>query len=162
VDGLPAQDSTEVLIFYTSHAIYFGVRAYEPHGIVNATLADRDRITGDDFVQILLDTFNDRRRALLFAVNPRGVQSDGTFADGSGTDLNPDFIFDSKGRVTEYGYELEIRIPFKSLRYQSADVQSWGINVLRRVQHSGQEHTWTPAERSAPSFLAQSGTLRRT
>jgi hypothetical protein len=159
VDGLPAQDSTEVLIFYTSHAIYFGVRAYEPHGIVNATLADRDRITGDDFVQILLDTFNDRRRALLFAVNPRGVQSDGTFADGSGTDLSPDFIFDSKGRVTEYGYELEIRIPFKSLRYQSADVQSWGINVLRRVQHSGQEHTWTPAERSAPSFLAQSGTL---
>jgi hypothetical protein len=159
VDRLPAEDSTEVLVLYTEHAIYFGVRAYEPHGTVNATLADRDRIGGDDHVQLMLDTFNDRRRALLFGVNPRGVQSDGTYADGGGTDLNPDFLFESKGRVTDYGYELEIRIPFKSIRYQSADVQSWGINVIRRVQHSGHEQTWTPAERSAPSFLAQSGTL---
>ncbi|CAN5773726.1 DUF5916 domain-containing protein [soil metagenome] len=159
VDRLPAEDSTEVLIWYGDHAIYFGVRAWEPHGAVIATLADRDRIAGDDHIQIMLDTFNDRRRALLFGVNPRGVQSDGTFADGAGTDLSPDFLFDSKGRLTDYGYELEIRIPFKSLRYQSSDVQSWGINVIRRVQHSGHEQTWTPAERGHPSFLAQSGTL---
>jgi hypothetical protein len=159
VDMLPAEDSTEVFVLYTAHAIYFGIRAWESHGAVNATLADRDRIGGDDHVQIMLDTFNDRRRALLFSANPRGVQSDGTYADGSGTDLNPDFLYDSRGRLTDYGYELEIRIPFKSIRYQSSAVQSWGINVIRRVQHSGQEHTWTPAERGATSFLAQSGTL---
>jgi hypothetical protein len=159
VDGRAAEDSTEVLIWYTDRAMYFGVRAFEPHGAVIATLAERDRIHGDDHIQIILDTFNDRRRALLFAVNPLGVQTDGTFADGTGSDLNPDFIFDSKGRLTDYGYELEIRIPFKSLRYQSADVQSWGINILRRVQHSGHEQSWTPAERGRPSFLAQSGTL---
>jgi hypothetical protein len=40
------------------------------------------------------------------------------------------------------------------------DVQSWALNVLRVVQHSGHEQTWTPAERGAPSFLAQSGTLQ--
>jgi hypothetical protein len=159
VDRLPAADSTEVLVWYTDHAIYFGIRAFEPHGAVIATLAERDRISGDDHIQLILDTFNDRRRALLFMTNPLGVQSDGTFADGSGSDLNPDFLFESKGRLTEYGYEIEIRIPFKSIRYQSADVQSWGINVIRRVQHSGHEQTWTPAERGLPSFLSQSGTL---
>src|SRR5262245_59855865 len=77
VDGLPADDSTEVLLWYTDHALYIGVRAFEPHTAVHATLADRDRITADDYVYFLLDTFNDRRRALVFAANPLGVQSDG-------------------------------------------------------------------------------------
>jgi len=159
VDRLPADDSTEVLVIYTDHAIYFGVRAFEPHGTVVATLADRDRIGGNDHVQLLLDTFNDRRRALFFAVNPFGVQSDGTFTDATGGDLSPDFLFESKGRLTDYGYEIELRIPFKSIRYQQMAVQQWGVQVVRRVMHSGHEQTWTPAERGAPSFLTQSGTL---
>src|SRR5919198_6519946 len=64
VDSRPADDSTEVLVFYAPDAIYFGIRAYEVHGnVVRATLADRDNIGADDQIQILLDTFNDRRRA---------------------------------------------------------------------------------------------------
>ena len=159
VDRQPAADSTEVLVMYSEHAMYFGVRAFEPHGNVIAALADRDRITGNDHIQLFLDTFNDRRRALVFSANAFGVQSDGTFTDGSGTDLSPDFQYESKGRLTEHGYDIEIRIPFKSIRYQQTDVQVWGIQVIRRVMHSGHEQTWTPAERGAPSFLTQSGTL---
>src|SRR2546428_10682370 len=83
VDSRPAEDSTEVFAFYGPDAIYFGIRAYEAHGtVVRATLADRDNIGTDDNIQILLDTFNDRRRALLFAVNPFGVQQDGVRSEG--------------------------------------------------------------------------------
>jgi hypothetical protein len=160
VDGTAAVDSTDVMVMYTDHAIYFGIRAFEPHGAVHATMADRDRIGADDHVQLLIDTFNDRRRAYAFTVNPFGVQMDGMFTDQSGTDLNPDFQYESKGRVTESGYEVEVRIPFKSLRFQQTDSQQWGLNVLRGVQHSGHTQTWTPADRGAPSFLSQSGTLR--
>jgi len=159
VDRLPAEDSTEILVTYTDHAIYFGVRAFEPHGPPVASLADRDKLDANDHIQLILDTFDDRRRALLFSINPFGVQSDGTFTDGAGTDLSPDFHFESKGRLTGYGYEVEVRIPFKSIRYQQTDVQQWGVQVLRRVMHSGHEQTWTPVERGAPSFLAQSGTF---
>ncbi|MGH7581123.1 MAG: DUF5916 domain-containing protein [Gemmatimonadales bacterium] len=174
VDGVPAADSTEVLVWYSPSAIHFGIRAYEAHGGVHATLADRDRIGADDHVQILLSTFNDGRQATVFAVNPLGVQSDGALVETGSTsgngfnnavvrrevaDLSPDYIYQSKGRVTEYGYEVEVRIPFKSLRYQSSAEQSWGINVTRQVQHSGYEDSWTPARRSAASFLAQSGRL---
>jgi len=172
VDGLPAADSTEVLVWYSTHALHIGVRAFETHAPVNATLADRDRIFADDHIQLLLDTFNDRRRALLFAVNALGVQADGyqteeqrsgqMFGAGESAariDLSPDFLFDSRGRVTEWGYEVEVRIPFKSLRYPPAEPQTWGINVVRRVQHSGFVQSWTPAERGANSFLAQSGSL---
>ena len=173
-DGVPASDSTDVLVWYSPSAIHFGIRAWESHGAVHATLADRDRIGADDHVQILLSTFNDARQATVFAVNPYGVQSDGALVETGSTsgngfnnavvrresaDLSPDYIYQSKGRVTERGYEVEIRIPFKSLRYQSAPEQSWGIHVTRQVQHSGYEDSWAPARRSAASFLAQSGRL---
>lgn len=174
-DGVPAADSTEVLVWYSPSAIYFGIRAYEQHGQVHATLADRDRIFADDNIQILLSTFNDGRQATVFMVNPLGVQADGSLVEtgqagttsimGGGalsrdpTNLNPDFVFQSKGRITEFGFEVEVRIPFKSIRYQSADQQTWGINVVRQVQHSGYEDSWAPARQSSASFLGQSGKL---
>jgi len=173
-DNLPADDSTTVLVWYSPTAIYFGIRAWQDSASVRATVADRDKITGDDYVQIVLDTFNDRRQALLFAVNPFGVQADGTLQDAAqrtanmmsgaaggayAVDLNPDFVFESKGRPTRDGYEVEVRIPFKTLRYRSAKVQDWGINVIRRVRASGHEHTWTRVLQAEASFLAQGGTL---
>jgi hypothetical protein len=164
VDGRPADDSTAVLVWYSPTAIWFGVRAYESHGPTHASLAGRDRIATDDWVEILLDTFNDHRQALVFAVNPLGIQSDGTLnetAAGSRdtVDLSTDFVYQSKGRVTADGYEVEIRIPFKSLRYEPSDTLQWSLNIVRAVQHSSHLQTWTAARRAAASFLAQSGTL---
>ncbi|MEP7347892.1 MAG: DUF5916 domain-containing protein, partial [Gemmatimonadaceae bacterium] len=176
-DQLASTDSTEVLVWYSSTAIHFGVRAFSPPGSVNAQLSDRDKIQSDDYVQIILTTFNDGRQAFVFGVNALGVQSDGTINEGarpSGsrgdavfaaigaaqTDLSANFAYDSKGRVTDYGYEVEVRIPFKSLRYQATDVQDWGIQLVRQVQHLGHQDTWTPARRDAASFLTQSGTLK--
>ena len=74
-------------------------------------------------------------------------------------DLSPDFVYKSKGRLTAYGYEVEVQVPFKSLRYQSEDVQDWGFNVIRRVQHSGYETTWTEVRQAEASFLAQGGAM---
>ena len=182
VDGRPADEPTEVLVWYSPDAIYFGIKAREIHGnVVRATHANRDNIDSEDQVQILLDTDNSRQIAFLFGVNPYGVQQDGTrsstFAGGAGgpsatgggfrninplegsVDLNPDYVFESKGRLVEGGYEVEVRIPFKSLRYQDAKLQSWGIHILRRVQHSGFQDTWAPAVRANANFLAQSGSL---
>lgn len=173
VDGRPAEDSTEVLVWYSGSDIYFGIRAFEPHGAVHGTLADRDHIDSDDWVEILLDTYNQKQQALVFGVNPLGVQSDGTLSEtgiasvsghAAGTarttvDLSADFIYQSKGSITADGYVVEVRIPFKSLPYQSRDVQTWGINIIRQVQHSGYQNTWTPARLAAASFLAQAGTL---
>src|SRR6266540_3209608 len=112
-DGVPAADSTQVLVWYSSNAIYFGIRAYERHGRPTATLADRDQIFGDDNVQFLLGTFHDGKKALMFAVNPLGVQGDGALIEGANItasgfigsavvgreqpDLSPDYVFQSRG-----------------------------------------------------------------
>ncbi len=182
VDGRPAEEPTEVRVWYGPDAIYFGVKASEIHGdVVRATHANRDDIASEDHVQVLLDTENGRQLAFLFGVNALGVQQDGTrssqFGGGAGgasatgggfrninpldgtVDLNPDYFFESRGRLVPGGYEIEVRIPFKSLRYQDGDVQNWGIHILRRVQHSGFQDTWAPAVRATANFLAQSGTL---
>lgn len=175
LDNRPAADSTEVLIWYTSTDLYFGVRAFEEHGPVHATLAARDHTDSDDNVQLLLDPFNDRRRAFVFGVNPLGIQTDGMRTDATSTptprgatfggsppaniDLNPDFQFESKGRLVPGGYEVEIRVPIKSVRFQGTDAQTWSFQVLRFVQHSGYQQTWTPARRGSAAFLSQSGTL---
>lgn len=173
-DNRAADDSTTVLVWYSPTAIYFGIRAYQDSAGVRATLADRDKIGGDDYVDILLDTFNDRRQALVFGVNPLGVQADGTLRDAArptitftssvvtgayALDLSPDFVYESKGRLTTWGYEVEVRIPFKTLRYQAKDPQDWGVNVIRVVQATGHQHTWTRVLQTEASFLAQGGTL---
>lgn len=169
-DQRPAPDSTEVLVWYSREAIYFGIRAYEPHGPVRATLADRDNISSDDYVEIDLDTYHERNRAFVFEVNPLGIQADGTKNEGGGftpgsnvspgqADLSADYIWQSRGEVQPWGYEVEIRIPFSSLRYPNVAVENWGIQVMRYVQHNGYQETWTAARRGAASFVAQEGDL---
>jgi hypothetical protein len=174
VDGTPSDEATEVLVFYSGTAIHFSVRAHAAPGTVRATLANRDRLDTEDQVRIFLSTFNDGRQALYFAVNPLGVQADGVLVEGTAAsgggfeglrtgredpDLSPDFVFDSKGRLTADGYEVEVRIPFKTLRFPKAERQAWGLHVTRMQQWNAHEDSWAPARRAAASFLSQGGTL---
>src|SRR4029078_577707 len=137
-DGRPAATQTEILVWYSPTAIHFGVRAHAPAGSVRATLGDRDRVEQEDWGQFFLSTFKHSRQASMFGVNPLGVQMDGALVEGTNgsgagfggvsggraaTGLSPDFVFDSKGHLTDFGYEVEVRIPFKSLRYQSTPSQ---------------------------------------
>lgn len=168
VDRQRAAERTEVLVWYSPQALHFGVIAWdsEPHTI-RATTADRDSLDREDSVRIYLDTFHDRRRAFVFGVNPLGVQEDGVQTEGAfnagrmmggSIDLSPDYQFESRGQLTPTGYIVEIRIPFKSLRYPTTPGAKWGLNVLRKTQRTGREDTWTDAQRVA-SFLAQAGTM---
>jgi hypothetical protein len=175
VDGRPASDSTEVFVWYSAKGIHFGIRAFAEPGTVRASLGDRDKSYSDDYIGIFLATSGDGRQATVFAVNPLGVQGDGIVVEGarqsgggfSGaqvgrepTDISPDYVFQSKGRLTDFGFEVEVTIPFKSLQFSDAPKQTWGINVLRKVQSRGEEHTWAPAKRAAASYIGQFGKLR--
>ena len=173
IDGRHEVDSTHVYAWYSPTAIYFGIKAFEPHGEVRATLADRDKIANDDYIYIVLDTYNDQRQAFVFGSNPLGQQADGILRDSEGSrfftssnagsftqDLSPDFVYTTKGKLTDFGYVIEFEIPFKSLRYQSDLTQNWGFNIIRKVQHSGYLSTWTQVLQANASFMAQNGELQ--
>lgn len=169
VDGRMAEQETIVLVWFSPTAIHFGIIAHDTDpSSIRATFTDRDKIDGEDRVRLYLDTFNDRRRAAFFGVNGLGVQEDGLRSEtgtnagqlfGGQDDLNVDYIWDSKGRRTERGYEVEVRIPFKSLQYAGSGPQEWGFNATRYVMRSGYEDTWTDVRRANSSFLAQEGIL---
>ncbi len=170
VDGRPAPDSTRVLVWYSHQAIYFGIEAFQQGGPVVATLANRDNVSSNDNVEIMLDTYNVRNHAYVFIVNPLGIQADGTMDETGGfnpgshvgpgqVDLSEDFLWKSKGHLTPWGYQVEIRIPFSSLHYPTKSVQDWGIQIERIVQYSGYKETWTPVRRAAASFINQEGLL---
>ena len=168
-DGRPAEERTEVLVWYSPRAIHVGILAHDSDpGAIRATVADRDNLGNDDRVTLFLDTFNDRRRAYFFTVNPLGAQADGVRSEGTGSagnlfgasdDFNPDYSWESKGRRTPEGYVVELRIPFSSLRFPGSGEQVWGFNVSRITQRTGYEDTWTDVRRANASFLTQSGSL---
>ena len=170
VDSRPAEERTDVLMWYSPQALHFGIMAFDRSpSSIRASVADRDNLGADDRIVIYLDTFNDRRRAFFFGVNPLGAQQDGVRTEGGSPsagnlfggsiDLNPDYYFESKGVITDSGYVVEIRIPFKSLRYPGNGPQRWGLNIVRNVQRTGYEDTWTDVRRANASFLAQAGVI---
>nr|MBA3949888.1 carbohydrate binding family 9 domain-containing protein [Acidobacteriota bacterium] len=141
-DGTPASQQTEAYLSYDDTHLYviFVARDTEP-GKIRASLTRREGFSNNDSVGILLDTFLDRRRAYLFIVNPLGVQRDGVTAERN-DDMSFDTVWESEGRLTAFGYVTRMAIPFKSLRFPSADVQQWGIALAREIPRVNEESFW--------------------
>lgn len=142
IDPPEAPVKTVAYLTYDASNLYIAFRAYDPNpDQIRAHLADRDTAFHDDFVGIMLDTFNDRRRGYEFFVNPYGVQSDLFRNDLTGNeDANFDAIWDSAGRITDDGYIVEMAIPFRQLRFRDGGTpKTWGIvffrNYPRDVRH---------------------------
>ncbi len=133
-ENIPARVETECRLLYDHEALYLGCVARDPEpSKIRAHYMDRDRAWGDDFLGVILDTFNAQRRAFGFLVNPFGVQMDLVLNEASGReDASWDAIWDSMGRITPEGWVVEVAIPFSSLRFQKADgPQTWGIGLIR-------------------------------
>ncbi|HSD17302.1 MAG TPA: DUF5916 domain-containing protein [Thermomonas sp.] len=135
-DNTPAEAKTKVRIGYTDDALYVSFHAMDPDpSAVRANLRDRDSMFSDDWVGVFLDTFNDKRRGYELVVNPLGVQGD-LIRDETNTsnqeDESWDGLWTSAGQLTAEGYDVEIRIPFSTLRFPTGGQdQRWGISFFR-------------------------------
>src|ERR1043166_8832547 len=115
---------------YDAQFVYVAFNADDPHPRdIRAPYVDRDKVLGDqDYVAVLIDTQNDRRSAVAFRVNPRGIQTDSVVNDANGVeDFSPDFFYEAVARQTPTGWSAEMRIPLSSLRYPESDPQTWGV-----------------------------------
>ena len=134
-NNIPARVKTEAFLGYDDKNLYLGFRAFDPDPkAIRAHLTDRDNAYQDDFIGVAIDTFNDERRAFEFFVNPLGVQMDLTNNDVSGVeDDSWDAIWASAGKIHADRWEAEIVVPFSQIRFKAsgADVQTWGIDIVR-------------------------------
>ncbi|MBL4821424.1 MAG: carbohydrate binding family 9 domain-containing protein [Gammaproteobacteria bacterium] len=134
-ENIPSSVTSEALIMGDGETLYVAFISFDPDVTeIRAYYRDRDDVRNHDQVGIVLDTFNDERRAYEFFVNPFGVQ-----LDAINDDVNNDYdhswnaIWDSAGRINDDNYTVEIAIPLKQLRFdQSLAQQTWGINFVRR------------------------------
>jgi hypothetical protein len=133
----PAPVETECLVTFDEANFYVAFRCFDPDPKkIRAHLMDRDQMdtfVQDDYVSILIDTFNDELRAFQFRVNVFGVQADAIFSELEGyEDFSWDAIWKSKGRITDFGYVVEMAIPFNQLRFpKGKGVQTWGFSASR-------------------------------
>ena len=148
-EGEPATFDTQVRVLYDDDALYFGVFARDDQPgrlIVNDLKKDFSPDTSDVF-RVVLDTFHDRRNGYQFATNPAGAKWDAQMAnEGRENNVNWDGIWDVATRVGESGWFAEIRIPFRTLRFD-ANAQRWGVNFERRVRRLNEDSYWSPVLR---------------
>jgi hypothetical protein len=157
-DTSPASGRTEAMVGYDSRFIYFAFHAYDDPAKVRASVAKRDSIFDDDSIGLILDTFNDKRRAYELFFNPLGVQQDGFLTEGANDDWSVDIVMESKGMVTSDGYTVEVAIPFKSLRYEAGKDKLWGVHILRQIKHeNGEQDSWMPISKDQSGLLSQAG-----
>ncbi|AXK73451.1 hypothetical protein DWG18_14970 [Lysobacter sp. TY2-98] len=140
-DNTPAPVRTTMRMATTRDAVYLAFHAEDNPKEIRAHLTDRDAAYKDDFVGIMLDTFDDHRRNYEFFVNPLGIQMDLIREEAtSNEDDSWDGLWTSAGRITDTGYDVEIRIPFSTLRFSGAPgPRRWGViafrNYPRNIRH---------------------------
>jgi hypothetical protein len=115
--GKDMVEDTRAYYAYDRENLYFGFRCYdrEPDKI-KTSITSRDNIRADDWIAINLDSFNDQQSLYAFYINPMGIQMDARYAAGK-EDYGFDTVWYSAGAVDEEGYTVEVRIPFKSIRF---------------------------------------------
>jgi len=113
-----------------------------------AELTPRNEFENNDSIQVILDTYNDKRTSISFTVNPKGVQKNSV-----------ETIWKSGARIRDDGWAAEIAIPFKSLRFSTASEQVWGINFCRYIHRLNETDYWTEVKRDLPR-LHQMAELR--
>jgi hypothetical protein len=154
-DGTPAsQDTRAYLSFDDTHLYAVFVAKVDPKR-VRAQMTKRENIMGDDEVMLEIDTFHDKQRSFVFHANPYGIQFDGKRTEGIGLDFNFDTQWQSDGQLTKDGFVTMMAIPFKSLRFTSADVQTWGIAVGRIVGGSNEWSFWPTISQKSAAFVPQ-------
>ncbi|MGE0041345.1 MAG: DUF5916 domain-containing protein [Vicinamibacterales bacterium] len=149
-EGEAATFDTEVRLLRDDEALYIGVLAHDgdPSAIiVNELKKDFNTGSGDAF-GVIIDTFRDERNGFMFVVNPAGAKWDAQMSnEGRETNSNWDGIWDVRTSITDAGWQAEIRIPFRTLKFGPDDTQTWGINFQRRLRRLNENSFWSPIQR---------------
>jgi hypothetical protein len=166
-DGQPASQPTEAYLGYDDKNLYAVFVCFDEPGKVRARMSRREDIFSDDNVEIILDTFHDKRRAYAFQTNPLGVQWDAIWTeeaheDSTGNivnfDTSFDTVWDSRGKVTPEGYVVWMAIPFKSLRFSPQQEQTWGLILYRGILRENEDAFWPEISRRVEGRLDQAAT----
>jgi hypothetical protein len=158
-EGQPVSERTEVRVLYDDRAIYVGAICYdsEPERIVATVLRRDESNDRNDAFMVTLDTYHDHRNGYFFETNPMGARLDAQIVGEGGGGMrgfgsrtfNDDWdeVWESRARITEEGWVVEIAIPFYALRFAEGQ-STWGINFRRTIRRKTEKAYWAPIPRN--------------
>jgi len=145
--GLP-KEKTIVYSAYDVDNLYFAFKCYDSQpGKIISTIGKRDTIVSEDVVGLLIDSHNDGQNAYFLVMNPLGIQQDGIMDSSGNNDWAPDFIWESHGTKNAEGFVIEVKIPFKTLRFANTKVVKMRIGFLRKINRYSEQYAfpeWKP------------------
>lgn len=150
---------TEVKIVYDNTAIYISALLYdnEPDKI-QKEITNRDVFGVSDHFSVYINGFNDGQQDFRFFVSAAGVQMD-CLATEDFEDFTWDAIWDSEVVITEFGWVVEMKIPYAALRFGKAEKQVWGLNFMREIKRDVQKYTWNRVDTKIGAIIPQAGIL---
>jgi hypothetical protein len=150
---------TEARVAFDDDNLYVALIAFDDPKSVRAGLRDRDQIFQDDFIGLFIDTMGDGSWAYEIWANPIGIQGDLLWTPTT-EDERFDMIYSSKGKITDRGYQVEMAIPFSSLRFPSKNVQTWRTTFWRNHPRTTRgQYSWAGISRNEPCWQCQWGTM---
>ena len=160
-ENIPPIVRTEAFVTYDSKNFYVAIKCYDDPKNIRAQISKRDRIYNDDYAGFYIDTYGDANRAVEFQVNALGIQGDSQTV-GSNEDQSFDMIFTSAGIITEEGYQVEVAVPFSSLRFPDKEEQTWRFSVFRSLPRNDfmRKMASFRMDRNNPCNLCQFGYLK--
>lgn len=157
---IPEEFKTEVKILYSNDAIYIGAKLYDPNPEkILKELVERDEIGTSDFFGIFINGYNDGQQEFRFFVTAANGQVDTNFTSSEGEDGSWNAIWESNAKITDFGYVIEMKIPYAALRFPEKDKQIWGLNFFREVRRERQKYTWSPIDNKIGAISQQAGLL---
>jgi hypothetical protein len=161
-NGKPSFQPSEAYFFYDQSAVYVGAMLYDnaPDSIFNL-ISSRDQIGMSDYFGVYFDPYNEGQLAYGFFITPAGVQSDikAVKREWDNEDGNWDAVWQSKTRVTNKGWIVEMRIPYSALRFPDKEIQLWGLNMFRNIRRYSSNNSWNFVNREVSGFIHQQGEL---
>ncbi len=141
--GEQLPQKTIVWVSYDKKNLYFAILCYDNEPAkIKTSLTRRDNMFNDDWVGISLDALGNKQTSYDLFVNPHGIQGDILTSAISGEDLSPDFVWESAGKVTDQGYQVEMKIPLSSIQFKSGKEVKMGILFWRRISRLGISGSW--------------------
>ncbi len=152
--------NTEVLVTYDDKNLYVAWICYDDPGEVRASFCERDRIFSDDNVILMIDTYGEATLAYEIAANPLGIPGDLLFSSAHGEDISFNMIFETRGKITEFGWVVEMKIPFRSLRFPNREDQVWRVDFYRnRPREVRYQYSWAAYDRDLDCWPCRWGTM---
>jgi hypothetical protein len=159
-EGSAPSNQTQFKVIYDAKYLYVAIRAFDENPeLIQQRLSRRDGFAGDR-VNVLIDSYHDKRTAFVFTTTAAGVKGE-EIATGNGTSFdaswNPIWYTDAK--VDDKGWTAEMKIPFSQLRFGKAKEQIWGFNIIRNIFRKNERSMWQRIPNNQAGFISESGEL---